>query len=429
VCVGSVWKSWDLLKEGFLNGIKDEDGQPSISELTMVKLKVGMATGAAYLGAKAAAKSIPKNFNENVERFFYFCSKPEQNPGLASSVVVDPVIVFGGVEGGGTHSTTMLYNEKGEKLAEVEGPSTNLYQIGIPETNNRISMMVKQALNKAGLQENTTLKGLGLSLSGCEREETNSSLLSNMVSSHPGLSDHYDVCSDTVGTLNTATDSGGIVLIAGTGSNALLVNPDGSIHRCGGWGHYLGDEGSAWWIAQKACKVYFDHVDNMEPAPEDVTILQQLIFEHFNISDRFGLLTHCYDSFSKAEFAAITKNIAGAAAAGDALCCWLFHEAGVQLGKHILALSRYIGKDLREVEGGLNIVCVGSVWKSWDLLKEGFLEGLKDEDGISSISELTMVRLRVGMATGATYLGVKAAGKSIPKNFQDNVEKFFHFTS
>ena len=74
-------------------------------------------------------------------------------------MVVDPIIVFGGVEGGGTHSTTMLYNEKGEKLAEVEGPSTNLYQIGIPETNNRISMMVKQALNKAGLPENTTLQG------------------------------------------------------------------------------------------------------------------------------------------------------------------------------------------------------------------------------------------------------------------------------
>ena len=38
-------------------------------------------------------------------------------------------LVYGGVEGGGTHSTTMIFNDKGEKLAQVEGPSTNLYQV------------------------------------------------------------------------------------------------------------------------------------------------------------------------------------------------------------------------------------------------------------------------------------------------------------
>ena len=163
--------------------------------------------------------------------------------------------------------------------------------------------MVVACLEKAGLGAGTTLEGLGMSLSGCEREETNRSLMENMVTQFPALSRHYDVCSDTVGTLNTATDAGGIVLIAGTGSNALLVNPDGSVHRCGGWGHYMGDEGGAWWIAHKACKVdkrleniinikifiikvYFDHVDNLHEAPADIHVVQELIFNHFNIKDR-----------------------------------------------------------------------------------------------------------------------------------------------
>jgi len=99
------------------------------------------------------------------------------------------------------------------------------------------------------------------------------------------------------------------------------------------------------------------------------------------------------------------------------------------LGRHIRALANNVSKDLRDGEGGLNIVCVGSVWKSWDLLKEGFLEGIKTNNGQPSISELTMVKLSVGMATGAAYLGAKAAGKSIPKTFEKNVEKFFHFKS
>ena len=110
--------------------------------------------------------------------------------------------------------------------------------------------------------------------------------MSNIIKNFPTLSRHYRVCSDTVGTLATATDVGGIVLIAGTGSNALLVNPDESVHRCGGWGHYLGDEGGAWWIAHKACKVYFDHVDNLNTAPADINTVQSLIFSHFNIEDR-----------------------------------------------------------------------------------------------------------------------------------------------
>ena len=96
---------------------------------------------------------------------------------------------------------------------------------------------------------------------------------------------------------------GGVVLIAGTGSNSLLVNPDGSEGRCGGWGHVLGDEGSAWWIAQKAMKFWFDEEDNLIQPPYSSEKIAEAIKSYFGIKDRFGLLTHCYDKFEKPHFA------------------------------------------------------------------------------------------------------------------------------
>lgn len=58
------------------------------------------------------------------------------------------------------------------------------------------------------------------------------------------MSEKYVVCSDTIGSVVTASAKGGLVLIAGTGSNALLSNPDGKVYSCGGWGNVLADEAS-----------------------------------------------------------------------------------------------------------------------------------------------------------------------------------------
>merc|ERR1711860_147018 len=120
-------------------------------------------------------------------------------------------------------------------LSVVHGKGTNLFQIGMEATCERVYEMTKEALKKADLDINEVkLKSLGLSLSGLELEETNKELVAKFKELYPDLSEGYAAVSDTVGTLAAASEAGGIVLIAGTGSNCLLINPDGSQARCGG---------------------------------------------------------------------------------------------------------------------------------------------------------------------------------------------------
>lgn len=58
------------------------------------------------------------------------------------------------------------------------------------------------------------------------------------------------------------------------------------MHRCGGWGHLLGDEGSGYWISQRAIKIYFDHEDNKVRSQHSVEAVKECVREHFGIKDR-----------------------------------------------------------------------------------------------------------------------------------------------
>ena len=70
----------------------------------------------------------------------------------------------------------------------------------------------------------------------------------------------------------------------------------------------LGDEGGAWWIAQKAMKLWFDDLDGMNTPQYSTDRVAEAIKSYFDIPDRFGLLTYCYDKFEKPHFAGVKKN-------------------------------------------------------------------------------------------------------------------------
>ena len=140
---------------------------------------------------------------------------------------------------------------------------------------------------------------------------------------------------------------------------------------------FLGDEGSAFWIAHKAITTFFKHDDGLIPSPHPVDFIKKEMFDFFNLKHKQDMLPHAYN-FDKENYAQFCeKGVVKGAKAGDPFCLEVLQQAGFDLGLHVKALIPKMECGMLEKDKGLKILCVGSVWKSWEFLKDGFLKGIE----------------------------------------------------
>ncbi|XP_067933461.1 N-acetyl-D-glucosamine kinase-like [Watersipora subatra] len=327
--------------------------------------------------------------------------------------------LFVGVEGGGSCSKGVLVNNGGIVLATAQTTGTNHWNLGFPETAKRILGLVDELLTAAGLK-GSSVAAIGLGLSGAETPNCWMNIASALYGLRPTLileNKKAQVYSDTIAALETATGQGGVVLISGTGSNCRLKEgPGGTNYTCGGWGHEMGDEGGAYWIAHRALKTLFDHDDNLKPSEHNLDYVRENMKAYFHVESNFDMLPHLYSKFNKSFFARFTMKIADGAGEGDSLCRSLFRDAGRELGRHVLAVCGKASNMPKE----LTIVCVGSVWKSWNHLSEGFLEVTNSL--LSKFEEVKLVELKSDAAIGAAVAGARDTGYKLPIDYSEHVK-------
>lgn len=204
-----------------------------------------------------------------------------------------------------------------------------------------------------------------------------------------------------------------------------LIKTFSETFQCGGWGHAIGDEGAAYWISYKAVKAVFDDEDNLEKCQFDTKVVWELIKSHFNIEHRRDMLDHCYASFQKSFYARLCQKMSIAASNGDKLCQSIFVDAGRQLAKMVSALIPRVDKRLT-IAGHLSVICVGSVWQSFELMKPGFIKELSHRE-IPFLLKLLQLKPDVSMAVGAFYMAADAVDFPMPRDYTENYQVFFEY--
>ncbi|VDM80242.1 unnamed protein product [Strongylus vulgaris] len=150
---------------------------------------------------------------------------------------------------GATQSQLVFVNAAGIMLGGSSTGGTNYNLDGIEKTANNIAKWIREAATNHKIQ--LPLKGLGLGLSGAEGERDNAKFVAYLKTHHGDVAQEVFLTSDSVATVASTFDRGGIVLIAGTGSSCRVLLDDGRVFGVGGWGHLIGDGGSAFWIASR----------------------------------------------------------------------------------------------------------------------------------------------------------------------------------
>ncbi len=203
----------------------------------------------------------------------------------------------------------------------------------------------------------------------------------------------------------------GVVANAGTGSVVYGRSPTGAYRQVGGWGHVLGDEGSAYDIAVRGLRAAARFSDGRG----EFTRLIDLIPPALDMADMIQVAFKIYGlNMSREEIAALAKTVAEAAKEGDGVSRKILRSAAEEMALAAATAIRELGMEDRSVP----VSYIGSVFGSGELVVRPFAEAI------------TMICPRVHVlppkfpaVIGAFILGAREAGLDISEQTLMNVKR------
>lgn len=236
-----------------------------------------------------------------------------------------------GVDAGGTQARAVAANGD-EVVGEFSGACSNVRSTDVDRVADAIARAVAGALNGA------RAASVFVGAAGAGDEDISRDLRAALQSRLPGVA--IDVASDAHIALRAAVPLGdGMVLIAGTGSIAY-ASGGGNYFRCGGYGHALGDEGSAYAIGASALRIALRSYDGR--APRDAFV--EAIEIEMNARGARELLDRSRaNGRSVTAIAALAARVIDLANGGDRTATKIVQSAALDLFELVKAVAKTSG--------------------------------------------------------------------------------------
>jgi len=254
-----------------------------------------------------------------------------------------------GIDAGGTKTVGLLADEDGNITTKARGGGANMVVHGELAVEKVLYQIIED------LEAPGPVAGICLGMAGVDRPEEKA--LMHGVLRRLGMRQAVHIVPDAlVALVAGAPDGVGIVVVAGTGSIAYGVDPEGETARSGGWGYLLGDEGSAFWLGHAAIRQGVRAADGRGPA----TTLFDRISQKLDLDVPDGLVKWFYDQeFSRHRVADLASVVEEAANEGDDAASALLDQAA----QHLARAGRSVARQLDFAEP-YPFVQAGGVFKA-----------------------------------------------------------------
>lgn len=258
-----------------------------------------------------------------------------------------------GIDAGATKTRAFVLDPNGDVVGRGAGGGANLLASSDPQGS------IGAALNEA--LGGRAAEAIVLSAAGADRKadrERGRELLARVAPAGARLL----VTHDAIAALYAGNPAGcGVVLIAGTGSIAYGRNEEREEDRAGGWGHLVGDEGSAVWCGLEALRAIAHAVDG-RGAPTRMTAL---LFQELGVAEFADVLPHLYGKPHPAPaIIAAMRALAAAAGESDALAMSILQRAAVALARAATVVAQTLS-----LPGG-PVYLSGGAFESLPLLQQ-----------------------------------------------------------